>query len=149
MKIEDAIQTNFKTVQQKAVVNIRFTSNYLSNTQNIFMARHGITMAQFNILRILRGAKKAINVNTVKERMVEKSPNTTRLMDKLLDKKLITRTHSKKDRRVVFVEISANGLDLLSEIDIQMEETKLIPDNLTDQEAETLSNLLDKLREGI
>lgn len=149
MKIEDIIQTNFKTVQQKAVVNVRFTSNFLSNSQNIFMARFGITMAQFNILRILRGAKKAINVNTVKERMVEKSPNTTRLMDKLLDKKLISRTHSKKDRRVVFVEISANGLALLSEIDVQMEETKLIPENLTDQEAETLSSLLDKLREGI
>lgn len=149
MKIEDAIQSNFKTAQQKAVVNVRFTSNFLSNSQNVFMARFGITMAQFNILRILRGAKKAINVNTVKERMVEKSPNTTRLMDKLLDKKLISRTHSKKDRRVVFVEITANGLNLLSEIDIQMEETKLIPDNLTDKEAEMLSNLLDKLREGI
>ena len=149
MKIDDITQTNFKSVHQKAVVNIRFTSNYLSNSQNIFMARFGITMAQFNILRILRGAKKAINVNTVKERMIEKSPNTTRLMDKLLDKKLITRTHSKKDRRVVFVEISLNGLALLSEIDVQMEETKLIPDNLTDEEAETLSNLLDKLREGV
>lgn len=149
MKIDDIIQTNFKSAQQKAVVNVRYTSNFLSNSQNIFMAKFGITMAQFNILRILRGANKAINVNTVKDRMVEKSPNTTRLMDKLIDKKLINRTHSKKDRRVVFVGINKNGLDLLSEIDTQMEDTKLIPDNLSDTEAETLSNLLDKLREGL
>lgn len=149
MKIDDIIQTNFKSPQQKAVVNVRYTSNFLSNSQNIFMAQFGITMAQFNILRILRGANKAINVNTVKERMVEKSPNTTRLMDKLVDKKLINRTHSKKDRRVVFVEININGLDLLSEIDLQMKDTKLIPNSLTDSEAEMLSNLLDKLREGV
>lgn len=149
MKIDDIIQTNFKSAQQKAVVNVRYTSNFLSNSQNIFMAKFGITMAQFNILRILRGANKAINVNTVKERMIEKSPNTTRLMDKLVDKKLINRTHSKKDRRVVYVEININGLDLLSEIDLQMKDTKLMPDNLTDSEAEMLSNLLDKLREGI
>lgn len=149
MKIDDAIQTKFKSPQQKAVVNIRYTSNYMSNIQNGFMSTFDLTMPQFNILRILRGAKEAINVNTIKERMIEKSPNTTRLMDKLESKRLIIRTLCKDDRRVVFVEISQTGLEILSIIDSRINETKLFPDNLTDEEAETLSFLLDKVRDGL
>lgn len=146
MKIDEAIQTKFKTPQQKAVVNIRYTSNYLGNIHNGFMNEFDLTMPQFNILRILRGAKEAINVNTLKERMVEKSPNTTRLMDKLEAKGLIVRSLCKDDRRVVYVEISKAGLKVLKVIDSKIDDAKLFPKNLTDEEAETLSFLLDKLR---
>ena len=90
----------------RAVVNVRYTSNFLAARQNKFMAGFGLSLAQFNILRILRGAKESISVNTVKERMVEKSPNTTRLMDKLIDKGLIDRTRCLEDRRVVYVCIN-------------------------------------------
>lgn len=146
--IDEEINTKFNSPQQKVMVNIRYTSNYLGNFQNKFMGTYDLSMAQFNILRILRGAKEAINVNTVKDRMIEKSPNTTRLMDKLLDKKLIERERCEDDRRVVFVKISEEGLKLLEKIDVEMKGSSLIPNILTDEEANTLSHLLDKLRAG-
>lgn len=148
MKIEDALKSSFKSPQQKAIVNIRFTSNFLGHIQNDFMERFDLTMPQFNILRILRGAKGEINVNTVKERMVEKSPNTTRLMDKLIDKGLIERSRCIEDRRVVYVKITQNGLKLLSEIDKCMDVNSLIETKLSNQEADQLSDLLDKVRQS-
>lgn len=136
----------FKTPQQKAVVNLRHTSNFLSNYQNQFMAKYDISMPQFNILRILRGAGEALNVQTVKDRMIERSPNTTRLMDKLIDKGLIDRIRCESDRRVVYVSITKDGLVLLSTIDDELDQTSLFPNSLTEKEANTLSDLLDKLR---
>lgn len=146
MKIDDILQTKFKSPQQKAIINIRFTSNFLGNVQQNSMNQYDLTMPQFNILRILRGAGDAINVNTVKDRMIEKSPNTTRLMDKLIDKGLIERIRCEKDRRVVFVKISQHGLAILSEIDKNTDISLLINAGLTDEEANTLSELLDKSR---
>ena len=147
MKIEDAIHSKFTSPQLKAIVNIRYTSNFLGHYQNSFMAQYDLSMPQFNILRILRGAKGDINVNTVKERMVEKSPNTTRLMDKLIDKGLIERTRCTEDRRVVYVRITHQGLDLLREIDSHLDVNTLIRAELSDKEANLLSDLLDKVRE--
>ncbi|MFN5879615.1 MAG: MarR family winged helix-turn-helix transcriptional regulator [Flavobacteriales bacterium] len=147
MKIEDAIHSTFSSPQLKAIVNIRYTSNFLGHYQNSFMVQYDLSMPQFNILRILRGAKGDINVNKVKERMIEKSPNTTRLMDKLIDKGLIERTRCAEDRRVVYVKITKHGLDLLSEIDNHMDVNTLIKAELTDEEANQLSGLLDKVRE--
>lgn len=146
MKIDDAIQSKFNSPQQKAIINIRYTSNFLGNIQTQFMSKFDLSMAQFNILRILRGAKGDINVNTVKDRMIEKSPNTTRLMDKLIDKGLIHRSRCKEDRRVVYVRITENGLKLLGQIDEHVDVSSLINANLTDEEANTLSDLLDKVR---
>ena len=133
MKIDDEIKAVFKSPQQKAVVNVRFTSNFLSNYQNSFMARFDISMPQFNILRILRGAKEALSVHTVKDRMIEKSPNTTRLMDKLIDKGLIDRIRCEEDRRVVYVSITEKGLELLAQIDVDFE-----------KKPETFSALLER-----
>lgn len=146
MKIDDAIQSKFSSPQQKAVINIRYTSNFLGNIQTHFMSKFDLSMPQFNILRILRGAKGDINVNTVKDRMIEKSPNTTRLMDKLIDKGLIQRSRCKEDRRVVYVRITENGLKLLQEIDENKDVVSLTMANLTDDEANALSDLLDKVR---
>jgi len=147
MKIEEAVQTTFSSPQQKATLNIRYTSNYLNNFQNNFMADFDLSMAQFNILRILRGAKDEITVNTIKDRMIERSPNTTRLMDKLVDKVLIHRTRSEDDRRVVYVRITNQGLDLLKQIDKKFKGSSFMPKGLTDKEANQLSDLLDKIRE--
>ena len=146
MKIDDAIKSKFDSSHVRALVNIRYTANYLSAISNKFMANYDLTMPQFNILRILRGAGEAMAVNTIKNRMVEKSPNTTRLMDKLIDKGLISRERCENDRRVVYVKITKKGLDLLGAIDEKHSKEDWIPVNLTDEEAETLSSLLDKVR---
>jgi DNA-binding MarR family transcriptional regulator len=82
----------------------------------------------------------------VKDRMIEKSPNTTRLMDKLIEKGLIERIRCDKDRRVVYVQISTSGLHLLTEIDKNSDINTMINAGLTDDEANILSNLLDKVR---
>ncbi len=146
MEIDKILNVSFKTNKQKAVVNLRYTANYISNIQNSFMMQFDLSMAQFNILRILRGAGDIININTVKDRMVEKSPNITRLMDKLIDKEYIERYRCENDRRVVFVKISKKGCELLSELDMVQTEKIDLSGNLTEDEALQLSFLLDKLR---
>ena len=146
MKIDDAIKSKFDSELTKAAVNIKYTANFLMSMSNKFMSSYDLTMPQFNILRILRGAKDVMAVNTIKERMVEKSPNTTRLMDKLIDKGLISRERCENDRRVVYVKITKKGLDLLSKLDLALKKTDMVPKNLTEKEAATLSDLLDKLR---
>ena len=151
MKIEEELNQNkFQNIQHKAMVNIRFTSNFISNIQNSFLNTYGLTEPQFNILRILRGATGELNINTIKERMIEKSPNLTRLMDKLDSKKFIIRSNSADDRRVVFAEITEIGLEILAVLDEAINEKKniLLPSSLTDEEAETLCLLLDKIREA-
>jgi len=146
MNIEETLGTKFSSPQQMVIINLRYTSNILSNYQNNFLSEYNISIAQFNILRILRGAKVELNVNTVKERMIEKSPNTTRLMDKLLAKEFIARRNCIEDRRVVYVEITSKGLKLLKVLDSKIKDASFTPKNISDEEAELLSNLLDKLR---
>lgn len=138
------INSKFKSQRQKALLNIIYTANWISSSQNEFFKPFGISPQQYNILRILRGAGKAIKVQTIKERMLERSPNATRLMDKLCAKNYIKRLPSKEDRRVVKIEITELGLQLLNDIPVH-HGNKLIK-NLTEEEAEQLSNLLDKMR---
>ncbi|MFT5581974.1 MAG: MarR family 2-MHQ and catechol resistance regulon transcriptional repressor [Psychromonas sp.] len=146
MKIEEVLQSDFKSNQVKAVVNLRYTSNFLSSVQNKYMSEFDLSMAQFNILRILRGAKSPLTVNTVKARMIEKSPNTTRLLDKLLQKELIVKIQCEEDKRQTFVEITKTGLQILSQIDQKSDLFSPLSSGLNDQEAQILSDLLDKLR---
>ena len=146
MNIEEAINTKFISEQQKAIVNIRYTSNWLSGIQNSFMKKYDLTMPQFNVLRILRGAKESINVQKVKDRMVEKSPNLTRLIDKLESKNFLSRSNASNDKRAILVSITAEGLNVLDRIDIDLKNEDFFNLNLSDQEANTLSNLLDKIR---
>jgi DNA-binding MarR family transcriptional regulator len=138
------INSTFPNEKIKALLNIKYTANYLDTLGNDFLKPYNITEQQYNILRILRGAKEAITVNTVKDRMVQKSPNTTRLMDKLCDKGFIERSRCENDRRVVYVKISNKGLSLLS--DINMDEFNLHLNNITESEAKKLNEILDKLR---
>lgn len=138
------IKSNFKSNKLKALINIKYTSNWLNSQENIFFKPYGISPQQYNILRILRGAKDKMKVQTVKERMIERAPNATRLMDKLCDKNLTERERCDDDRRVVYVRITEDGLALLKQIDENKNLSFL--ENLTEEEALTLSNLLDKIR---
>jgi len=142
--ISTDIKSKFVNNKVKAFINIKYTANWLSSRENDFFKPYGISPQQYNILRILRGAKDKIKVQVVKERMIERAPNATRLMDKLCDKNLIERERCEHDRRVVFVKITKEGLTLLSNIDDN--KNLSILDNITEEEALILSNLLDKLR---
>ena len=142
--ISKDINSKFNNNKVKALLNIIYTANWISSKQNTFFKPYGISPQQFNILRILRGAGKAIKVQTIKERMLERAPNATRLMDKLCDKQLISRLPCPEDRRVVHIEITHHGLKLLDEISINLKDDLL--ENLTEKEADQLSDLLDKIR---
>lgn len=142
--ISKDINSRFKSDKVKALINIKYTANWLNSKENEFFKPYGISPQQFNILRILRGAKDKVKVQVVKERMIERAPNATRLMDKLCDKTLISRERCDHDRRVVYVRITNQGLELLKTIDEN--KTLSFLENLSDEEAKTLSNLLDKIR---
>jgi len=138
------IKSKFENDKVKALLNIIYTANWIKSHQNDFFKTYGISPQQFNVLRILRGANKALKVQTVKERMIERSPNATRLMDKLCNKNLIQRIACPEDRRVVHIEITNEGLILLDDISKNLKNNLL--DKLTDAEAKYLSELLDKIR---
>lgn len=142
--ISKDIKSNFVSNKLKALINIKYTANWLSSKENEFFKPYGISPQQYNILRILRGAKDQIKVQIVKDRMIERAPNATRLMDKLCEKHLIERERCEHDRRVVFVKINEKGLELLSNIDDNNNLSFL--EKLTEKEAIVLSDLLDKMR---
>ena len=142
--ISKDIHSKFINNKVKALINIIYTANWINSHQNEFFKPFGISPQQFNILRILRGAGEPIKVQTIKERMIERAPNATRLMDKLCDKELINRLPCPGDRRVVHIEITKKGLELLQKIDKDFKEDLL--ENLTSEEAKQLSELLDKIR---
>ena len=138
------INSKFDNEWVKALINIKYTSAYLDKIADKILKPYNISEPQYNILRILRGAGKEITVNTVKERMIQKSPNSTRLMDKLCDKNLINRVRCESDRRVVYIEISKEGLELLEKINFK--ELDDYTSSLSEKEAKTLNRLLDKMR---
>jgi len=138
------INSKFMNNRVKALLNIIYTANWITSHQNEFFKTYGISPQQYNILRILKGANEPLNVQTIKDRMLERSPNATRLMDKLCAKKYIERCPSDHDRRVVKIAITKGGKDFLESIPNNF--NTVILKNLNEEEAEQLSNLLDKMR---
>ena len=147
MKIEEEIkQSKFRNAQQKAIINLIYTTNWLSSKQQDFMKPYGITSQQFNILRILRGQHpKSISGTEIKSRMLDRNSDVSRLLDRLAAKDLITKNICPQDKRAVDVAITNEGMKLLQTIDKSAEEMDSLLD-LTEEEATMFSNLLDKAR---
>jgi DNA-binding MarR family transcriptional regulator len=148
--IDKEIKSKFENDHQRAVVNILYTANWIKNIHMDALKPFNISAQQYNILRILRGGGDWMAMTDVKDRMIEKSPNTTRLADKLLDSKLLERKRSSADRRVVYVKITDKGLKLLKDIDTEkaMTAQDSIAKNISKKEAKKLSGIIDKLRTG-
>lgn len=151
MAIDDEIQqTVWKSPYQKAAVNTLFTSRVLEDQTARRLKSHDLSNQQFNILRILRGQKgKPASVKLLVERMLDKSSNASRLVDKLLEKGLVQRTTCPDDRRAVEVRITESGLTLLDVLDRQMDQERQICKGFTPEEATQLSGLLDKFRSAL
>ena len=139
------INSTFPNQKVKAMLNIIFTANWINSYQALFFKPFKISSQQYNILRILKGADEPLKVQTIKERMIERSPNATSLMDKLCSKNLIERISCPVDRRVVHIKITEEGLNLLEDIS-KADKKKDLLGNLTEEEASQLSDLLDKVR---
>jgi len=142
--ISKDIKSKFANNKVKALVNILYTANWITNIQNAFFKSFGISPQQYNILRILNGANEPLKAQTVKARMIDRAPNATRLMDKLCAKQLIDRIPCPGDRRVVHIIITDKGKKLLEDISDDVNDEIL--KNITENEASQLSDLLDKLR---
>lgn len=149
MKIEDVIKTTSPmAIDKKTMLNILYTKNVISDRFYEVLKPYDISAEQFNVLRILRGQKgTSCNMNLIQERMVAKTSNTTRLVDKLLAKEFVTRTVCPANRRKMDVNITQKGLDLLQQLDpIVAQHENSFSSNLTTEELAQLNLLLEKYR---
>ncbi|KOS08149.1 MarR family transcriptional regulator [Flavobacterium akiainvivens] len=149
MKIEEAIQpTSALSAEKKTILNIMYTQNLLAESMNEVLKPFDLSAEQFNVLRILRGQKGCpANMGMIQERMIAKTSNTTRLVDKLLLKELVERKICPDNRRKMEISITQKGLELLKELDPQVEaHDNKYAGNLTPAELEQLNILLEKYR---
>ena len=148
MRIEEEIQSNkFEDNYHKAVINISYTYSWLNNALRCQFEKHNLTPQQFNVLRILRGQyPKPATVNLLKERMVDKMSDASRIVDRLVQKGLVSRCTNTKDRRAVDIRISGTGMEVLAKMDTEFKTKDILKNNLTEEEAGKLSDLLDKIR---
>lgn len=149
MKIEEIIKSNsLINVEKRTVLNIMFTQNVIADSFNEILKSFDLSVEQFNVLRILRGQKgKPANMCVIQERMIAKTSNTTRLVDKLLLKGLVNREVCEENRRKMEVTITEKGLQLLADLDPKIEaHERLFSNNLSSDELENLNNLLEKYR---
>ena len=149
MRLEDEIkQPTFQSEAQKAYLNIVFTAGWLQQRQAALFRPLGLTLPQFNVLRILRGQHpKPATVALLIDRMLDKTSNASRIVDKLEEKQLVTRTVCPSNRRAVDIRITDAGLALLQRMDEGVMKRENGLQNLTPEEAAQLNTLLDKIRD--
>ena len=144
---KDIQQAKFRNIYQKASINLIYTLGWMKDRTKPIFDAEGITSQQFNILRILRGSfPKPLSTLQIRERMLEKMSDTSRIVDRLIAKGLVKKVTCKSDRRLVDVIISDKGKKLLERLDEREAEMDGVLNNLTEKEASILSDLLDKLR---
>ena len=148
MSIEkDIQQVSFVSSKQKAMINVLYTYGWLLEKIKNFLAKEDITHQQFNILRILRGASpQPLSTLQIRERMLDKMSDTSRIVDRLITKELVKKTTCPTDKRLVDVVITDKGQELLKKIDKESDQVSIIMANLSENDAEMLSSLLDRLR---
>jgi MarR family transcriptional regulator, 2-MHQ and catechol-resistance regulon repressor len=143
----DILQSKFRSEHQKAIVNLVYTYGWITERSRELFASEDITPQQFNILRILRGSHpQPLSTLQIRERMLDKMSDTSRIVDRLIAKGLVKKGVCKDDRRLVDVMITEKGRRLLERLDLRQDEIDNIIGNLTKKEAAMLSDLLDKIR---
>ena len=149
MKLEEELKMKqFESPHQRTLLNIMFTSSWLGDRMSAITKPYDISEQQYNVLRILRGQKgKPVNLMDIQGRMLHKTSNATRLVEKLRQKGLVERALCEQNRRKVEISITKKGLALLAELDpiLSTKDTEMLK-SLTKKEATLLGDLLDKLR---
>jgi len=148
MKLEEEIkQKKFRDEYHKLAVNLQFTANWMKAYHSKLLKKFGVSAQQFNVLRILKGQfPKPASLLLVRERMLDKESNASRLIDKLVASGLTKRVQCPNDRRQVELTISKKGIDLLDQINPLVDEDSKRLSSISNEEAVLLNNLLDKLR---
>ena len=144
---KDIHQVHFVSEKQKALINLLYTYGWVIEKIKAFLSKEDITHQQYNILRILRGSfPNPLSTLQIRERMLDKMSDTSRIVDRLVIKGLVKKSTCSKDKRLVDVLITEKGQKLLKKIDSEVDHVTMIMANLTDKEAADLSDVLDKLR---
>lgn len=147
MTIEEEIDGRFRNEYHKGLINLIYTSNQLHHEFLITLKKHGLTSQQYNILRVLRGfGGKPRSLDFIRERMLDKNSDVSRLIEHLYKKKLVERNENKADRRQKDINITKKGLELLNQMDDCEKKADTLLMNLTENEAKKLNKLLDKVR---
>jgi len=144
---KDIQQTNFRNEFQKMSINIIYTANWLNEKMGQILSTEDITQQQYNILRILRGSECPLSTLKIRERMLDKMSDTSRIVDRLIVKGLVEKTACAKDKRLVDITVTKKGLQLLEKLDALNEQIDSILKGVSEKEAHTMNQILDKLRE--
>jgi DNA-binding MarR family transcriptional regulator len=150
MKLEEEIkQSKFSSEKHKLVVNLIYTTNWMMYNHTAVLKPFDISPQQYNVLRILRGQHpNPAMLALIQERMLDKSSNATRLVEKLRLKGLVTRNLCEHNRRQVDILITEKGLQLLKIMDKTMENQRKIFDFIKEEDAQFINDILDKLRDS-
>ena len=143
---KDINQRKFKSEYQKAIVNLIYTYNWVTEKLKKVFDKEDITMQQFNILRILRGSDKPLSTLQIRERMLDKMSDTSRIVDRLVLKGLVKKTVCESDKRLVDITITNKGKKMLEELDVFEPDFEKIISSLSEEEAKVFNGLLDKIR---
>jgi DNA-binding MarR family transcriptional regulator len=147
-KLEEEInQKHFKSEHQKLMINLVFTHSWLAQKMKAFFEEADLTPQQYNVLRILRGSKEPLSTLQIRNRMLDKMSDASRIVDRLIVKGLVTKSISQLDKRLVEVEISKKGLRLLEKLDPIIDEQEKNICGLSEKEASAMNKLLDKFRD--
>jgi len=143
---KDINQPKFRTEHQKVIINLIYTYNWMNERLKSFFEKEDITPQQFNILRILRGAATPISTLQIRQRMLDKMSDTSRIVDRLITKALVKKMVCPVDKRMVDVTITAKGKKLLEKLDAFELTMDAIAGSLTEADAKNVNKLLDKMR---
>jgi len=149
VKIEDIVKSSSPlALEKRTILNLMFTQNVIGDRLMEVMKEHDLSIEQFNVLRILRGQKGCpVNMTLIQDRMIARTSNTTRLVDKLEAKSLVTRNICPNNRRKMEVLITPKGLQLLAAIDPKVQEAEAtFTSRLSGKELELVNDLLEKMR---
>lgn len=144
---KDINQRKFKSEYQKAIVNLIYTYNWVTEKLKKVFDKEDITMQQVNILRILRGSDKPLSTLQIRERMLDKMSDTSRIVDRLVLKGLVKKTVCESDKRLVDITITNKGKKMLEELDVFEPDFEKIISSLSEEEAKVFNGLLDKIRQ--
>jgi len=150
MKIEEEIQSKFRNEKHNALVNLQFTQLAIANKLGEVFKKHNISLQQFNVLRILRGQyPNSASIGLIKERMLDKNSDVSRIIDRLKRKKLVARRECKLDRRQKDVTISEGGLKLLETLDSDVVNMEKVIESISEENAIKLNSILDEIRKNL
>jgi DNA-binding MarR family transcriptional regulator len=143
---QDIQQSNFRNEFQKMGINLLFTANWLNEQIGKILSEEGVTQQQYNILRILRGSTTPLSTLKIRERMLDKMSDTSRIVDRLIAKELVEKNTCEKDKRLVDITLSPKGLNLVDQLDQFNERIDALLKGINESEAKTMNQILDKIR---